>query len=70
VLVGLICGIVQSGQVKLTEVSGDTPRSGKAKSLIMQLRRWLKNEAITVAVYYLPFITQILYALATTNGWF
>ena len=65
VLVGFICGIVQSGQVKLTEVAGDIPRAGKEESLIMQLRRWLKNEAVTYDLYYQPFITQILYALAS-----
>jgi hypothetical protein len=31
----------------------------------MQLRRWLKNEAIDVDLYYLPFIKAILHGLGT-----
>jgi hypothetical protein len=64
VMVGFICGIVQSGEVKLSEVASEIPKSGQEESKIMQLRRWLKNESIDVDLYYLPYIKKILKALA------
>ncbi len=64
ILTGFICGIVQSKQVKLADVVGDIPTAGKEESRIMQLRRWLKNEAVNVELFYLPFIEKLLYSLS------
>ena len=58
ILTGFICGIIQSKQVKLADVVGDIPTAGKEESRIMQLRRWLKNEAVNVELFYLPFIEK------------
>jgi len=54
---------VQSKQVKLADVVGDIPNAGKEESRIMQLRRWLKNEAVNVELFYLPFIEKLIYGL-------
>uniref|UniRef100_UPI001C4F3DB6 hypothetical protein n=1 Tax=Crenothrix polyspora TaxID=360316 RepID=UPI001C4F3DB6 len=59
VLVGFICGIIQSKEVRLTEVAGEIPKSGQEDSHVMQLRRWLKNESVDTELYYLPYIKQI-----------
>lgn len=64
VLVGFICGILQSKEVRLTEVAGEIPKSGQEDSHVMKLRRWLKNESVDVDLYYLPYIKQILKSLA------
>lgn len=63
-LTGLICGIILSKSVKLADVAGDIPGSSNEESQIMQLRRWLQNEKIDVDLFYLPFITTLVYTLA------
>ena len=50
ILTGFICGIIQSKQVKLADVVGDIPTAGKEESRIMQLKRWLKNEAVQTII--------------------
>uniref|UniRef100_UPI0011780072 hypothetical protein n=1 Tax=Crenothrix polyspora TaxID=360316 RepID=UPI0011780072 len=56
VLVGFICGIIQSKEVRLTEVAGEIPKSGQEDSHVMH---WLKNESVDTELYYLPYIKQI-----------
>ena len=46
ILTGFIGEIMQSKQVKLADIVADIPSVGKEESKIMQLRRWLKNEAL------------------------
>ena len=65
ILTGFICGIIQSKSVKLADVAGEIPGSGKEESQIMQLRRWLKNEKVDVDLFYLPFIEVLIRCLAT-----
>ena len=55
VLTGFICGVIRSQSVKLTDVAEEIPSESKIESVVIQLRRWLKNEAVDVSVYYLPF---------------
>ena len=62
-LSSFICGILQSKQVKLADVVGDIPCSGKEESRIMRLRRWLNNPAVHVDGFYLPVIEQLLGSL-------
>lgn len=64
ILTGFICGIIQSKSSKLANIAGDMPHSGKEESQIMQLRRWLKNERVSVDLFYLPFITTLIQCLA------
>ncbi len=64
ILTGFICGIIQSKQVKLADIVGDIPTAGKEESRIMQLKRWLKNEAVNVELFYLLFIERLLYSLS------
>ena len=64
ILTGFICGILQSKSVKLANVAGEIPGTGKEESQIMQLRRWLKNEKVGVDLFYLPFIEALIQCLA------
>lgn len=50
--------------MKLDDIAGEVPRTGKIESQVMQLRRWLKNKTISVELYYLPFIEMVLSSLA------
>ena len=61
ILTGFICGIIQSKQVKLADIVADTPSAGKEESKIMQLRHWLKNESVSVELFYLPFIEALIH---------
>lgn len=65
VLAKLVCGILQSEEVKLADVTEHVPRAGQDESQIMQFRRWLSNEKVTAQLYYLPFIGQILRVLSS-----
>jgi hypothetical protein len=56
--------MIQSRQVKLSSVAGESPNAGKEESRIMQLRRLLANEALDFTVYYLPFILTVLNGLS------
>jgi hypothetical protein len=64
ILAGFICRVVQSKSTKLANVASEIPHSGKEESQIMQLRRWLKNEKVSVDLFYLPFITLLIQCLA------
>lgn len=64
-LSGFICGILQSKQVKLADVVGDIPCSGKEESRIMRLRRWLNNSSVNIDGFYLPVMKQFLACLGS-----
>lgn len=50
--------------MKLDDIAGEVPRTGKVESQVMQLRRWLKNKNIRIDLYYLPFIETVISSLA------
>jgi len=50
--------------VKLDDIAGEVPRTGKMASQVMQLRRFLKNNNISIDLHYLPFIETVLSSLA------
>lgn len=64
ILAGFISGILQAGEVKLSDVADGIPHKGKTESKIMSLRRWLKNEKVTAELFYLPFIETLIVCLA------
>ena len=64
ILTGFICGVIQSKSTKLASVANEIPHSGKEESQIMKRRRWLKNEKVSVDLFYLPFITILIQCLA------
>jgi hypothetical protein len=63
-LSALVSGIVQRKSVKLDDIAGEVPRTGKLASEVMQLRGFLKNKNISIELYYLAFIEAVLSSLA------
>ena len=60
VLALFISGIVGSGSTQLRQVAKKAPTSAKVESRIKQLSRWYQQEENSHAVYYLPFVEQLL----------
>jgi hypothetical protein len=60
----MITGIVLSKKAQLSEMSSEVPSQACDKSIEMRMRRWVKHEILEVEVIYLPFVQQILRALA------
>jgi hypothetical protein len=63
-LAALITGIVQSKNCQLPAIARKVPVPAKAESRIKQFSRWIQNERIDQASYYLPFIQELLHFLA------
>ena len=62
-LTALICGIVGSKKTQLPAIASKTPGPAKRQSRITTFERWIKNKAITVERYYLPYIRAFLASL-------
>jgi len=60
----MITGIVLSKKAQLSEMSSEIPSPAKDKSLEMRMRRWVKHEQLDADLIFLPFVVQILQALA------
>jgi hypothetical protein len=63
-LAALITGIVQSKSCQLPAIARKVPVPAKAESRIKQFSRWIQNERIDQASYYLPFVQELLLFLA------
>jgi hypothetical protein len=63
-LAALITGIVQSKNCQLPAIARKVPVPAKAESRIKQFSRWIQNEHIDQASYYLPFVQELLHFLA------
>jgi len=63
-LAALITGIVQSKSCQLPAIARKVPIPAKAESRIKQFSRWIQNERIDQASYYLPFVQELLHFLA------
>jgi len=64
VLAAMINGIVGSGKSLLPAIANKMPGGGQRESRVTRLRRWLKNEQITIASYFAPFAEGLLAGLA------
>src|SRR5512138_1298854 len=61
----LICGIVGAQHVQFAQIAEHVPLRGrKNESLIGRFRRWVKSEAITPEVVWLPFAREVVQGLA------
>lgn len=60
VLALFISGIVGSGSTQLRQVAKKAPTTAKVESRIKQLSRWYQQEENSHAMYYLPFVEQLL----------
>jgi hypothetical protein len=74
-LAGLVCGIIGARSVQLPDVARKAPtteggykdRRTSTESQIKRFYRWLKNEKVNHAIFFLPFAEQILRALSQTT---
>ena len=66
-LVGLIPGIVLSKSCQLPKVAAKVLEAAKPESRAKRFSRWVQAEAITVGLYFLPFVATLLTALAASR---
>jgi len=64
-LAALVCGIVQGKSCQLPNIAKNAPDAVRPESRIKRYSRWIQNEQVDFAVYYLPFIQQILNGLCS-----
>lgn len=63
-LAAMIAGIVQSKSSQLPEMAKKVPDGAKPDSRVKRFARWLQNDGITQAIYFLPFAQALLDGLA------
>jgi len=63
-LAALVSGIVLSRNCQLPSIARKAPDQARADSRIKRYSRWIQNERIDYARYYLPFVSQLLVHLA------
>ena len=63
-LAGLISGIVGAQHSHLPKLAREVPDGAKPASRVKRYERWLRNEAITWELYFLPFVEVLLNSLA------
>lgn len=61
----MICGIVLGKKAQLSAMSSEIPHTAKDASIERRMVRFVKNERIDVAVYYMPFAQALLAHLAS-----
>lgn len=60
----LIGGIVGSQKVNLPAIANKAPNGTQRESQVRRFERWIDNERISLEMYYLPFIAELLSGLA------
>jgi hypothetical protein len=63
-LAAFISGIVGSQSSQLPSIATKVPDRAKPDSRVKRLSRWLDNDAILEAVYFLPYAEMLLTQLA------
>ncbi|OQY30602.1 MAG: hypothetical protein B6I38_07150 [Anaerolineaceae bacterium 4572_5.1] len=64
----LITGIVLGKTAQLSKISTEIPGPAKDARLEKRLRRWVKHPNVTPAVYFIPFVKQLLAHLAINTA--
>ena len=63
-LAALVSGIVLGKSCQLPTIARKAPDQARADSRIKRYSRWIQNERIDYAGYYLPFVSELLVNLA------
>jgi Transposase DDE domain len=63
-LAALISGIVLGKSCQLPTIARKAPDQAKADSRVKRYTRWIQNERVDYAGYYLPFVSQLVFHLA------
>ncbi len=64
-LAAMVSGIVLGKSCQLPSIARKAPDGAKPDSRIKRYSRWIQNERIEYEVYYLPFVQELLYRLAS-----
>lgn len=67
-LAALISGIVGSRSTNLPAIAGKVPDGTKKESRVKRFSRWIRNERVERAAYYLPYADAMLKGLATCRA--
>jgi len=59
-LAGMVSGIVLSKSCQLPKIASKVPSAVHPDSRVKQMSRWVQNESITVALFFLPFVQAVL----------
>ena len=63
-MAGLITGIVASRRTNLPEIAAKAPDQTKPESRVERFRRFVKNDKIRYESFFLPYLSDLLQALA------
>jgi hypothetical protein len=63
-LAALVSGIVQGKSCQLPTIARKAPDPARVESRVKRYTRWIQNERVDYAGYYLPFVQQLLVHLA------
>lgn len=66
-LVFMISGIIASRSCQLPKIASQVPGEVHPDSREKQLSRWVKNENVTLDLYFLPFVQPLLESLAAVR---
>lgn len=68
VLAALISGMVGSRSSQLPAIASKVPGSAKRESRIKQYARWVQNEQVQAALFFLPFAQALLAHLSSSQS--
>jgi len=64
-LAALVSGIVLGKTCQLPAIARKAPDRANADSRVKRYTRWIQNERVDYEAYYLPFVEELLYRLAS-----
>jgi hypothetical protein len=66
-LAAMINGIVGSKSCQLSKIAGKTPLGVKPESVAKRIKRFIDNDSIEQAVFFLPYAQALLFSLGLTE---
>jgi hypothetical protein len=66
-LTGMVSGIILGKSCQLPKIASKIPGAVHPDSRVKQMSRWVKNEDVTFALYFLPFVQPMLTNLAAVR---
>jgi hypothetical protein len=66
-LAGMVSGIVLGKSCQLPQIASKVPGDVHPDSRVKQMSRWVQNEAVSVDLYFLPFVEPLLVSLAAVR---
>ena len=60
----MVAGIVMGKKAQLSAMSGQIPSGTKDASIEKRMHRWVKNDNVSEAMYFVPFVKELLASLS------